>query len=460
MKSLNLEVSISKQFFSSFCRTILNQKLGKMHEEWIEEIMNGRKHINLKAARGHFKTSIMSVAFPLWVMFRFPKSEKKVILICSASMRQSSKIMGLIKDQILENPILRDELLPESIHETKWSESEIKTKKGHIVVCLPFSDTVRGNHCDYCICDDVLTSETTNIDYAKETFYSVVFPTVQAKRGKHIVVGTPMSYTDLLAELETKDGFKTMVYPAIKANNVGEWLSPTFPEMFTMERLLEIRNTIPAHSWSREYMCRPISSASSLFPYETHIKPNIALWEKMRDKFTKDEVPMLFLGVDIAFSESKGADFSVLTELKKIRDEPLFVSRIIRHKGFSTQEVKDLHRANQYARIVVEQTGLGQGPVFDLARDDGTRSAIHAFDTKSKSRELILSRLEILLRNGQLALPNNEELIAELMAMGIKNRNGKETYESLGVHDDTVMSLAFAVFGAEQFNDIPSIAFV
>jgi len=44
-----------------------------------------------------------------------------------------------------------------------------------------------------------------------------------------------------------------------------------------------------------------------------------------------------------------------------------------------------------------------------------------------------------------LFIPNHPILIKELMAFGIKKDNyGKETWEGLGAHDDTVMSLAFA----------------
>ena len=453
---------LSREYFDTFCKSILGQKLGRIHEEWIDAVMNGSKHINIKAARGHFKTTILSVAFPLWIMFKYNGRERKTILICSGSLEQSTEIMGLIKEKISENPILREDLMPDNVHETKWSETQIRVKKGHRVICIPFGDGARGKHSNYTICDDILKDETTNIEYAKKTYYSVVFPTTQAKRGKHVVVGTPMSFTDLLTDLEDKETFKSMSYPSVILDEKGDWKAPQFPEHFSLDQLRDIQNTMPAHLWAREYMCRPVSDSSALFPYESHIAPCIELWNEMKKDFNENTqfTSSKFLGIDIAVSSDKNADFTVITEVKKKDKAPLFVSHIVRHKGFSINEIESLHQQGGYTRILIEKTGLGQGYVEALQKSGITRSAVVDFDTTRKSKELILSRLEVLMRNRQIAIPNNETLIGELMQMGIRVKDGRETYESLGRHKDTVMSLAIAVHAAEEYSNFASVVFV
>ena len=468
LRKNNLNEIMAKEYFSSFCRVILNQKLGKMHEEWIDSIMRGDKHVCLVAARGHFKTTILSVAFPLWIMYRTPSTDRKTILVCSGSLKQSTEIMDRIKETLMENTVLREVLYPKNIHETKWSETQIKTKRGHRVICVPFGDGARGFHSNFTISDDVLTDETTNVEQSKKTFYSVVFPTTQSKKGRHIVVGTPISFVDLLADLESKETFRTMKYPAVKVDSHGSWLEPQFPEHFSFPQLREIRDTMPAHLWAREYMCRPVSDSTALFPYETHIAPAIDLWSQMTQaRMAKVQDPKAiptvvpkFLGIDIAASKETGADFTVITEVQKMPDEPMYVASIVRHHGFETQEIVNLHQANQYNRILIEKTGLGQGYVQDLQQHDATRSVVVDFKTTRESKEALISRLEVLLKNHQIALPNNEILVQELMQMGMKIKNGKETYESLGRHDDTVISLALAVQAAEKYSSIASIAFV
>jgi len=186
------------------------------------------------------------------------------------------------------------------------------------------------------------------------------------------------------------------------------------------------------------------------------------LWNELKKEFNENVQfsSSKFLGIDIAVSSDKNADFTVITEVKKKETFPLFVSHIVRHKGFSINEIESLHQQGGYTRILIEKTGLGQGYVEALQKSGITRSAVVDFDTTRKSKELILSRLEVLMRNRQLAIPNNETLIGELMQMGIRVKDGRETYESLGRHKDTVMSLAIAVHAAEEYSNFASVLFV
>jgi len=456
MVTIDLATEISKRSFEYFCKIMLKQKLGRIHREWIESVLRTDKHTVLMAPRGHFKTSILSVSFPLWIMFR--EKKPKIFVILSATLDQSSEIMRMIKSKIEETPALSEVLEPENKHSTKWTETEIETKNKHRVICSPLNDSVRGKHPNYFILDDILKGEVaTDVETTKRVFYSVVFPAAQAKRGKLIVVGTPISFVDLLNELSQPDksqDFDFHRYSAVVFNPDGSWKEPVFPEHFSIEQLQAIRRTMPAHLFAREYMCEPISGESSAFPPEV-IQSSVKLHEDLKKIYETTPGVQWYMGCDIAVSQSERADWSVFTTIGKLPDQPFFVKDVCRKHLDSTAnvtEIQRLYNIHKHNRILIEQNGVGWGPAEACTKADSPiRSVSIMFDTRAASKEKILSRLEVTMRNKSLAIPNNDVLITELSQVSYKgSNNGKNSYESKGEHDDTVMSLAIALEAASR----------
>ena len=439
--------------FEYFCKIVLRQKLGTMHKEWIEAVLTPDKHACIMSARGHFKTTILSISLPLWIMMR--ERTPKMIVILSATLEQSTEIMNLLKRLIEENPTLRATLYPDRIHDTKWSETQIRTKNGHRVLCLPFGDTVRGKHPDYCICDDVLKGEVaTDIESAKRVFYGVVYPIVQARRGKIIVVGTPISYIDLLNDLSTKPNFIFLKYPAVIFNDDGTWKAPQFPEHFDLPQLQSIRDTMPSHLWAREYLCNPASEDTALFP-QTVLDRATAQYINVKAEYLKLEgTARRVIGCDIAVSKSARADWSVFTVLDAFEGKPILLVDQVRKHLSAEENVEELQRLNRWYkpnRILVEKTGVGWGVAEACTKDPFMMNVAAEFDTKMASRERILSRLEVTMRTGSLALPKNDVLLSELSQFAYKKmRDGRMAYQSLGAHDDCVLSLAIALEAASN----------
>lgn len=447
-----LNVQFGRASFEGFCSMVLKTKLGTMHKEWLDLIENSGKHVCVVAPRGHFKTSTLSIAYPLWIMFR--ENTSKTILILSASLEQSTEIMQHIKGHIEKNEVLRNVLYPENTYQTKWSETQIRTKNNHRVLCLPFGDSARGKHADLLVCDDILRTEVgTDIESAKRTFYGVVYPTIQSRRGKCVVVGTPASYTDLLYDLSTKSTFIYRKYPAVKVASDGSWIEPIFPEHFDLVQLQAIKETMPSHLWSREYMCEPISDDTSLFPPYI-IEPCVAQYEQVKSFYDTHEGSQRFIGCDIAVSDSPRADWSVFSVLEKLPDQPILLRDIVRKHLSTDNNVAEIERLASFysaSKVYVEENGVGWGVAEKCSKSPTMGKTATPFDTRHKVKERLVSRLEVMLRNKQIALPRNELLISELSQFGIKQgRDGRETFETLGTHDDMVISLCIALEAANS----------
>jgi len=452
---------LCKSDFKYFLKLILDLKTCRMHEEMIDAVTKSDKHVVALAPRGHGKTIINSIAFPLWMCWR---SEKPLFfVVMSSTLDQSVEILEQIKQTVQKNNLLYDALYPDNVHSSQWSATKLKFKNNSRIICSPFGSSIRGKHPDFAILDDILKDESANLEYAKDTFYSAVWPVVQAKKGKFLIVGTPMHYTDLLNDLMKPDKSSDWIqlkYKACDIGDNGEIENPLFPELFPIKQLEKIRRTQPPHLWSREYLCEPISGDMSLFPYSL-----IESCSELELEET-DKEPQYFMGCDIALSDKAGADYSAFLIVKKQGDN-LEVIDMWREKGISTEnqikEMKRLHKQYNFSKIIVEKVGLSIGMVDELQKDPVLKSVVVPFVTKRENKEQILSHLEVLMRNKGLKINKFHRvsiLKNELMCFKYRVKRGKQSYESVGEHDDTVIALALAVEAATGSLGVPSISWV
>ena len=88
---------------------------------------------------------------------------------------------------------------------------------------------------------------------------------------------------------------------------------------------------------------------------------------------------------------------------------------------------------------------------------------VSGFLTNKNNKEELISHLLSGFQCNNLFILNNPIIIKELSAFGLKKdvRTGKETYEALGGHDDTVISLGLAYEAATVLSGgKASVAFV
>ena len=123
---------------------------------------------------------------------------------------------------------------------------------------------VRGAHPDIVVLDDILSSEAeSQMAHIATWFYTALLPVLH-HTAQLAIVGTPFSYTDLYQELKSLKGYWVKEYPAIN-ETTGK---PLWPERWSLEALQTRRGEMTSIAFTREYLCKPIASESSLFPEE------------------------------------------------------------------------------------------------------------------------------------------------------------------------------------------------
>ncbi len=431
----------SFEFFSS---SLLNNFVADFHREIISLVSPQAENNRLcfVAPRGHGKSELLGVGFPLWRAFH--SKTPLNILIVSATEKQAVHLLDRVKFYVESVPLLRDVLRPNNVHQTKWGGTEIRFKNGCRVAAYALGPSIRHEHPDLIVCDDILRDEIGSNASTKNIFYEVVVPAADA--AQLVVIGTPQSFIDLLSELKGNDSWVSRTWRAVEVDEATGKRTALFPELLPLEKLDEIKASIPSVSWSKEYLCEPISSGSSLFPWaliEKSIDKSLTNMEE--GKKSKD----YFLGVDVALSDADSADRTVFV-VGEETSKGLVVRKVEVRKGWSSdrifQRCLDLHSKFVFKRALVEQVGLSYDLANELMKHPLTRSSFEGFKTSRTSKENILGGLEIVFRNGALSIPKHDILIEELLSFGVKEHStGKQTFEALGAHDDTVSALALMV---------------
>lgn len=477
--ALNLDELCAKDF-AMFVKHKLKKKIGKFHMEIIRRIMRTEKHMHIQAARGHWKTTIFSVYFPLWLVWRAGiggDGKKLNIGIISHSMPRSTEIMRLVTNEIMDNPSIKAALYPDDIFHAKWSASQIITKNEHRILCCP-PGGAQGEHFDLLILDDIQRDDEgqgANLENLKRIFWSVIFPVINARNGRLIVVGTPLSFDDLYSMLKTNPSFEFMMFPAVLLDEKGNWKEPVFPEHYSLAKLKEIYDSMPAWGWQSQYMLNPVGTGIGIFSYEMieesiYTPDNDENIRKIKPFEKKDSTSnsalisengiedcMCYMGCDIALSPDPKSDNSCfIVVMHDYRSGMIkMVDKYVPHKGMDSDaqinEIKRMAESYKCGRIVIEQKGLG----YSLAQKAWMEiPCVERFDTTRRNKEQIIGNLELLMRNRKLKIINDPVLVTELAAFGLKRKkDGTQTFEALSGHDDCVIALALACYACGGWTD-------
>ena len=425
------------------------------HLEWGEF---GRKFnkLNIIAARDHGKSYYWSNIFPAWKMYRYkPKNQmlakpRKELYLCGKGSLITNdadlgiELMEILKNTIEDNPILADKLLPENKREN-WANTRIRCKNGATFKAKSYGSRFRGRHPGWMVVDDLLDDKQI---YSKEQrekainwFHSVLMNAL-VKDGQVIVAGTPFHSNDLYADLKKKKDWRVFEYPSIMPNGMELW-----ENRYSLSELISKKDSIGSLAFSREHLCRPIVSDSSLFTrklIESCFSDKIKLINNIDNSLVKYDY--VITGCDFALSASTGADYSVFMTWGIDKYGQMWLLHMWRGKGKSFAEqlsvLQSIHRnfrpnvmyleQNQFQQIFVQEADKKGLPVI------GHHTGTSKYDFKKGLPGLVL-----LMERGKIKLPysdtqsiNTSELIASELGSIAWTDKG---LQGVGNHDDAAM---------------------
>jgi hypothetical protein len=227
--------------------------------------------------------------------------------------------------------------------------------------------------------------------------------------------------------------------PGVADPDYASWNMPTWTNPLLDAAVVEAeRARLPERVFSQEYGAQFLEGSGSVFRYVREAATGA--WQQ--------PIPgnRYFGGLDLA----KVEDFTVLTIVDR-RGHVVFVDRF--HRLDWSLQVQRLVAATQRYRGVTtfcDVTGVGD-PIYEALRGAGCQVQPYPFTAQSK-RQLV-DNLSLMLEQRKLVLPRADlwpEGIEELEAFeySVTEQGNVRTSAPGGMHDDCVMSLALAAWGA------------
>lgn len=265
-----LSLRRARRSFPDFCAYVFGQPLAEHHRRWVEIIELHNRSVILAPVE-HGKTSILSVAYPLWVLANNPNAR---IALISATHNLAIRPLAALKETIVASSRLKGVcplLRPAAGARAKWADDEILverslTSKDPSLLAIGVFGPLLGARLDLVIVDDAVSFENslTATQRAKVIgwFKSTVVGRV-VSGGRIIVAGTPWHPDDLLHELERSGEYAVRRDPAM--NDAGD---PLWPDVWPVPRLEQRRREIGEIEFSRQMLLKVLSDATSRFRAE------------------------------------------------------------------------------------------------------------------------------------------------------------------------------------------------
>jgi phage terminase large subunit-like protein len=475
----SLDESLKKLVFNYFILTCLPDfEINWHHLEW-GNLTQLYKYLCIIAARDHSKSFMFSKAYPLWKLYRYTKggvfknanrdlvTSKKGMLV-TAEFTLGKDFLAMIKEEIEENAILRERLYPQK-SAGEWGMSEIKCRNGAELQIKSIESRLRGRHPHWMVVDDILDESALYSSEMREkfrSFFHSVLMNAIVPGGQVLLIGTPFHEKDLYADLKTKKAWKVFEYPAIFPDGALLW-----ENRYNFKALIEKRESQGSIIFSREILCKPISSESTIFPYHILERSFIGMSEytlvknyySHLKKFNKISV-----GCDFAISSEIGADYTVYTVWGLDDFGYYWLLYMWREKGASYNKqisvLKEIN-SNFQPNVIMAEDNVFQKVMVQIAKEAGLPIIGHTTGTNKFDLRNGLPGLAVLFEQNKIKLPRGDQFskdMTDILTSELSSITWKESgkLESISEHDDTGMSSWLGIKGLNYVNESFSYDFI
>jgi len=414
---------------------------------------NNNKQVNIIAPRGHAKSSIVGGVYPLFHIMN--DSGAKLIVLVSRTQDHAIKLLGTIKDTIEYSESFRQIYGYWGQHSAKqWAKSEIELKDGTMIICKGTGQQLRGikvgsQRPTLIIVDDPEDENNTKTAEAMEQnlrwLLQSAVPSLDPKKGKIIVIGTPQHQRCMVEILKEMKGWINMHFAPDLDKNIALW-EDWQPIAKLVQKKEELESIGRASVFYREYMCQIVGDEDQLFQ-EKYIQYHD--YELKIDKVgnhylknDKEEFPVnVFMGVDPASSVRKTADYSVIMPVAVDENNKRYILQYYRQRATPMQlaeSIIEYFKIFKPVKVRVESVGY-QEMLREYLRQrcDEEKIFISGLEIKESPRTSKSSRLETMqpyfAQKKMYMLESMSELRDELLLY------------PRGKHDDLLDGLFYAM---------------
>lgn len=299
-------------------------------------------------------------------------------------------------------------------------------------------DNLRGFAVNFFILD-----EAARIPY--DSFVSVV-TTVTQTRGRGIIISTPKGrgwFAEVYGRGEKLlDDGVTPKFDDPSEDPWPEWMAIRMPTWtnphVSLDSIREMRRNLPEDVFRQEVAAQFLDDSAGVF-------------KNIKDCIRGVLQPPLpghryIMGVDLA----RLRDYSVITIMDSANRHVVYHERF-NQLSWEVQYHRILAACRKYnATIFMDSTGIGD-PIVETIRNAGVRVEPYKIGG-SQAKQQLIEKLRVNIENLRVSFPKIPALIEELRNYEYKlSESGVVKYSApSGMHDDCVISLALANWGADS----------
>ena len=299
--------------FMSFVKTMWPGFIHGRHHQLMakkfEEIAAGKtKRLIINMPPRHTKSEFASYMLPAWFLGKFPN---KKIIQCSNTAELAvgfgRKVRNLVDSDVYSKIFPNVALRIDSKAAGRWS-----TNENGEYFAIGVGGTVTGKGADLLIIDDPHSEQEAALAASDPSVYDKVYewftsgPRQRLQPGGSIViVMTRWGKRDLtgrvLQSMVERDGdeWEIIELPAIMPNELPLW-----PEFWSLDELVKLRNELPLAKWQAQYQQQPTSEAGAIVKRE---------WWQVWEGDRPPPCEFIIQSWDTAFTKNERSDYSACT---------------------------------------------------------------------------------------------------------------------------------------------------
>ncbi len=435
----------AKEFdFFTFTKYVLGyKKLSDVHKAWAKEVdTTSRRKLYLKP-RGTYKSTIYTVAYPLWKLVHNPNER---ILIANATSDNAEAFLREITTHLLRNDRFID-VFGKLIDGNASKVSSVTVTSRTAFNKEPSISTVGvlGNlvsaHYSTIICDDLCNDkdrESESIREKKKKWFQDLMSVLDPD-GEIIVIGTRWHFNDLykyiIEDLNPKLPAVEQWDISIESCFLEDEKTPKFPTILPQEVLDRLRVEKGPLEFASQYINKPMPQEAQIF-FESDFKTFEYLGtNRVKDGDKIHEVE--FVGYcDLSIGKSKSSDFSGLVTLGKGKEGSIYIIDVVLERMPPDRTMETIfakHKIFNYRKYGVEsnvfQSLFSEQMKKYSASNQAYLPIVEVGHTSNK--ELRIQSLQPLIKQGLLKIRSDWK----------DDRNYKELinqfiYFPLAGHDD------------------------
>lgn len=404
----------------------------KLTELYLNE---SKKHLCLSMPPRHSKSSIITLTFPLWLIFQNPDLN---ILIVNAEASLSENFGIRLREYVKDYGEIFDVYLSDVKHSSthiKFENKHGQLYKGSIRL-TGASGSITGQDANLIILDDVYKGfediNPTQLSKKIEWYKTIILQRKEIN-SRILILHTRWASSDLIGYLmeNSPDKYEFVSYPAIREDG-----TPLWKERYTMDFLNAQKEEMGERLFSSIFQQRPLDETGDFFNIDKIIFHD--------EPFTRfDEVKMKCRSWDLAYSDaSKGIrrDSTVGVPMYKINDDEYIITDFV-YGQFGEglkQKLKETAESDGKNMPILIETGTKGGASEFLFKEYS--SYLMGYNTKqsepigSKSDRAYAFRQAIL--DGKIHVYIQSDYLRGEFIKQLKSF-------PLGVHDDIIDAIAY-----------------